>query len=645
VSPEGDWIAYTVNTIDREGDKSDTDVWMVRWDGSVNLRLTTSKESETSPRWSPDGKWLAFLSSRGGAEAGAQVWVLNRQGGEAQQLTSVKGSVGEFAWSPDSKRLALVVREKAEEPKKEGDKPKTAKPIEINRYRFKLDGAGYLTRKPEQIWLFTVETKKAERLTAQTVEEGSPVWSPDGTRLAFWSNQGESNGGRYAKWQMCTAEAKPGASVTVVSTDERIAAGRSGRPVWGQDGKTLFFLAGREAKYRAYNRLKLGSVALAGGGTVAVREPAKDRSLANLQRLSSGELGFLVVDDMTEYPVKAQADGSGWTRLLEGSHAVSAWSEGAGHVAVLVGSDDEPSEIHALQQGRVTKLTKHNAEWRSQVKLGATREVRFRTKDNVQVSGLLTLPPDYVEGKKIPLLLRIHGGPNGQDAHSFQFERHLFAAHGYAVLQVNYRGSAGREEPFQTAIFADWGNKEVVDLLAGVDHVVGMGIADPNRLGIGGWSYGGILTNYAIAKDTRFKAATSGAGSSLQLSMYGSDQYVEQYDLEVGMPWKAKDLWVKLSYPFFEADKIRTPTLFLGGEKDFNVPVIGSEQMYQALRANDVDSELIIYPGENHGIRKPSYVQHRLERYLGWYGKYLGVAGGAGQPASSSGAGAGGKVK
>jgi dipeptidyl aminopeptidase/acylaminoacyl peptidase len=191
---------------------------------------------------------------------------------------------------------------------------------------------------------------------------------------------------------------------------------------------------------------------------------------------------------------------------------------------------------------------------------------------------------------------------------------------------VNYRGSSGRDEAFQTAIFADWGGKEVIDLLAGVNHVVALGIADPNRLGIGGWSYGGILTNYTITRDSRFKAAISGAGSSLQLSMYGSDQYIEQYDLEIGMPWKSRDTWMKVSYPFFESDKIKTPTLFLGGEKDFNVPIIGSEQMYQALRANGVDSQLIIYPGENHGIRKPSYVQDRYERYLAWYKKYLGAA-------------------
>jgi dipeptidyl aminopeptidase/acylaminoacyl peptidase len=156
-----------------------------------------------------------------------------------------------------------------------------------------------------------------------------------------------------------------------------------------------------------------------------------------------------------------------------------------------------------------------------------------------------------------------------------------------------------------------------------MDHVQEIGLADPGRLGIGGWSYGGILTNYAIATDGRFKAATSGAGSSNQMSMYGTDQYITQYENEIGPPWKSEALWVKISYPFFHADRIHTPTLFLGGEKDFNVPLLGSEQMYQALRSLGVDTQLVIYPGQFHGITTPSYKKDRLERYLAWYDKYL----------------------
>jgi dipeptidyl aminopeptidase/acylaminoacyl peptidase len=191
------------------------------------------------------------------------------------------------------------------------------------------------------------------------------------------------------------------------------------------------------------------------------------------------------------------------------------------------------------------------------------------------------------------------------------------------VVAVNYRGSNGRGAAFQKAIFADWGNKEVLDLLGAMDHVQKIGLADPLRLGIGGWSYGGILTNYAIATDNRFKAAISGAGSSNQISMYGTDMYITQYENELGPPWKAQDVWMKVSYPFFHADRIKTPTLFMGGEKDFNVPLLGSEQMYQALKSLGVDTQLVIYPGQFHGITIPSYRKDRLERYLAWYDKYV----------------------
>ena len=181
----------------------------------------------------------------------------------------------------------------------------------------------------------------------------------------------------------------------------------------------------------------------------------------------------------------------------------------------------------------------------------------------------------------------------------------------------------GRGNAFQKAIFADWGNKEVVDLLGAMDYVQKTGYVDADRLGIGGWSYGGILTNYTIATDARFKAATSGAGSSNQITMYGTDQYITQYEGEIGPPWKNADLWIKISYPFFHADRIRTPTLFMGGERDFNVPITGSEQMYQALKSLGVETQLVVYPGQNHGIVLPSFQRDRLARYLAWYDGHL----------------------
>ena len=191
------------------------------------------------------------------------------------------------------------------------------------------------------------------------------------------------------------------------------------------------------------------------------------------------------------------------------------------------------------------------------------------------------------------------------------------------VLAINYRGGTGRGAAYARAILGDWGNKEVEDLLAGVDWAIAQGIADPARLGVGGWSYGGILTDYVIASDTRFKAAIAGAGSANQLSMYGADEYITQYNSELGSPWTNQEAWLKVSYPFFHADRIHTPTLFMGGDRDFDVPLAGGEQMYQALRVLGVPTQLVVYPGEWHVFTRPSYLIDRTERYLAWMDRYL----------------------
>jgi dipeptidyl aminopeptidase/acylaminoacyl peptidase len=199
----------------------------------------------------------------------------------------------------------------------------------------------------------------------------------------------------------------------------------------------------------------------------------------------------------------------------------------------------------------------------------------------------------------------------------------ILAAQGYAVATVNYRGSNGRGLAYSKAISGDWGNKEVMDILGATDHLIKTGIADPNKLGIGGWSYGGILTDYVTATDPRFRAAASGAGSAMQLSMYGTDQYTIQYETELGVPWKNMDKWMKVSYPFMNVEKIKAPTLYMVGEEDFNVPAAGSEQMYQALKTLGVPTQFVVYPGQNHGLVVPSYQKDRMTRYLDWFNKYM----------------------
>ena len=629
VSPDGEWVAYTVGTVDAEKDKRDTDVWMVSWDGLEQIRLTsTSDSSESTPRWSPDNKYLAFLTARGDEtqkKQGAQLWLLNRAGGEAQELTNVKGGVSDFAWSPDAKRLVLVVKDpdpNDEPEKKDGWTRKTAPPIVIDRYHFKQDREGYLQPLHSHLSLFDVDTGKAEALTGGRFDEQAPAWSPDGRFVAFISNR-TPDPDRNDDTNVYVIEAKPGAQPRQLTT---YAGSDGGRPSWSPDGKWIAYLQGDETKYSAYSMNKLAIVPAVEGGQPRVLTASLDRPVfGNIVWSSdSRNLLFLVTDDRITYVGKVAATGGTVEKLISGLRVISNLSRrDDASLALLSTTPTEADEAYAFDNGALRRLTHQNDALFAGLQLGTTEAFTSQSTDGTEVHGIVVKPASFAAGQKHPMILFIHGGPNGQDAHSFSFDRQFLAANGYVVLSVNYRGSSGRGSDYQKAIFADWGHKEVMDLLGAVDHMIASGIADPNKLGIGGWSYGGILTDYTIATDSRFKAAISGAGSALQTSMYGLDQYTRQYDNEIGPPWKAQDSWIKISYPFFHADRIKTPTLFLGGEKDFNVPVAGGEQMYQALRSLGMDTQLVIYPGQFHNITTPSYQRDRLERYVAWFNKYL----------------------
>ncbi len=642
LSPDGKLIAYTVSHVDVEADKSITELWMIGWDGNDDVQLTYGPEAAGDPQWSPDGRYLSFTSSREGKAKGSQVWVLDRRGGEARQLTDVKLDLNGYRWSPDSKGLLLTLRVKDEPEPEKGAKPANPKPIVIDRFHFKEDVEGYLTEKKSHLYLFEIEGKKLSKLVGpapekdkasgadkidERYEEAQAEWSPDGKMIAFVSNQSIPDPDRTVNSDVFVVDAMPASTprkvTTFLGTDE-------GPLAWSPDSRTIAYRQGSSETYSIYNMPQLATVDVASGRSTRIAKSLDNWPGAAVFAADGKSLLTTISDDRLDYPAKVSLDGT-VTRLGRQIGVANGLTQRAGHIAMLWSTDAAAPEIYAWNEGApgggmLRKLTSHNDAALAMLNLATTEDLAAKTKDDNDVHSLLTLPVGYKAGTKVPMLLFIHGGPTGQDTHSFDLSRQMFAAHGYAVLNVNYRGSTGRGHAYSEAIKADWGNREVTDLLASVDAAVATGKIDADKLVIGGWSYGGILTDYTIASTTRFKAASSGAGMGNLIVLYGIDEYILQYENEIGPPWKNPEAYLKLSYPFFHADRIKTPTLFMGGDQDFNVPVEGGEQMYQALKSVGTPAELIVYPGQFHGFTRPSFIKDRYVRWMAWYDKYLGIA-------------------
>jgi len=619
VSPDGAWIAYAVSRLDREKDARDTDIYMVPFGGGGPIRLTTGEKPERSPRWSPDGRYLAFLANRDETET--QVWLLDRRGGEATKLTDYKGGVSSFAWSPDGTRLAVVATDPdPDEVKKKDkdDKDKAPKPIVVRRLYFKRDGTGYLDEFRNHVHVFDVAKRTTTQVTAGPYDDESPAWSPDGRSIAFVSNRTEEPDSND-NTDIFVVPATGGEARRVTMSPSAEAD-----PVFTPDGASLVYSVGGDPKDVWYSTNNIALVPVT-GGTPKILTAGVDRNLSGLEIAADGAaVLFLIEDRGHSHLAKVPIAGGPLERIVGGEREVTQFDLGPkGLIALVESTLERPAEISTVgQNGVLTRVTKTNDEFLAGLRLARTERFTARSADGTMIDGFLTRPPDAPAGTKLPTILRIHGGPVSQYSAAFELEWQMLAAHGYAVVAANPRGSSGRGRDFSHAIWADWGNKDYEDVMAAVDHVVASGVADPERLGVGGWSYGGILTNYVITKTTRFKAAISGASEVNYLANYGHDHYLREWEAELGLPWERTDLWISLS-PFFKAPKVKTPTLVLCGQEDWNVPLINSEQLYQALRRLGVPTELVIYPGQGHGIVRPSYQKDRYERYLAWYDRYL----------------------
>ncbi len=659
LSPDAQWVAYSVDKSSLKTDKTETRIWMIPTSGGDALPMTAEGVSSEHPRWSPDGKSLAFLSERN--EGKKQVWLLTLQGGEARQLTDTVQDVEAFAWSPDGRRLVLVLRDPtpedlaaakekssstahssgASDDDPKDKKSKSKKPWVIDRLQFKLDEVGYLDRRRAHLYVFDVAKKSLTQITSGDYDDSEPAWSPDSKSIAFTSNRSTPDPDATYNtdiWTVSANNTDKGTHLTQITTNPGI----DNQPTWSPDGQSIAYVTMLDPKLFDYATRHL-AISPATGGPAKVLTLTLDRNVSSPRFSPDGKFVYFIVDDNGELQLRAAASPYGTSvpvdhlgKMPQMTHledrifrSINGFSVGSnsttntsGLAIAQVTTTERPDELFSIVDGQFTQLTHTNDALISQLQLSHGEYVHFKSKDGTPVSGYLYKPLNYAPGQKYPTLLIPHGGPVWAYYAEFSHLAQLYAANGYAVLFPNPRGSSGYGQDFCKAIFADWGNKDFQDDMAMVDYAIEQGIADPDKLGVGGWSYGGISTDFLITQTTRFKAAISGAGAAQFSSLYGHDQYQKDYEAELGLPWENPAAWLRVS-PFRNVAKVTTPTLFMGGNIDWNVPILGGEQMYQALKRLGRTTELVVYPDEFHEFSTPSHIKDRLERDLAWYAHFV----------------------
>ncbi|MET0623842.1 MAG: S9 family peptidase [Pyrinomonadaceae bacterium] len=684
LSPDGRWVAYVVTTVDQRQNRRLSQIWLAPTDGSRPPRqFTTSPQSSSSPRWSPDGRALAFLSTRpdGGAQtqtttatpssspepqgaqqqtqaaapqtpgtptpAGtpgqlgtattpgvpsalqtaapaeatprSQVWVLSLDGGEARRVTNLKNGAGAFDWSPDGTRLVLTSR----------TGPSDVKPpsSDVRHYKhtsYKFNDTGWFDDKRSHVWVVDVQSGAARQITSgEDWNDSDPRWSPDGTRIAFVSDRTGKAFDESLNTDVWVVPAAGGALTKISDHEEEDSS-----PRWSPDGKSIAFVG----RLRPREHPKIFVAPAAGGAASRNVAPTLDLIPSNLSWGEQGRALFFETGVKGEsHLFRVDARDGRIRQVTKGARAVRSvdFSDDGRRMVYAANDFEHPDDLYAADAdgSNEKKLSALNARLWSQLRLAAVERMTYKGADGWDVDGFLVKPLGWRAGQKYPMVLSIHGGPAGQYGVDWFHEFQVYAARGWAVFYTNPRGSTGYGQRFERGIEGEWGGKDYTDVMNGVEEVLRRNPwIDRERLGVTGGSYGGYLTNWIVAHTNVFKAAVTLRSVTNFVSDEGTrDGAYGHKDDFGGDLFEKFDLYWERS-PLKYAANVKTPTLILHSENDHRVPLEQGEQWFRALRHFGVTAEFVIFPRENHSLTRtgePKHLVESLNWQLYWFDRYL----------------------
>jgi dipeptidyl aminopeptidase/acylaminoacyl peptidase len=631
LSPDGSTVAYTVTELDGEENREYARIWLLDLGSEESRPLTSGTAKDLNPRWSPDGRWLAFTSDR---SEKTQLWVVPVDGGEPIQLIDLPGGVEDHGWSPDGAMLTFVSRVGPEA-------PEDNEPRRITSIRYRFDGIGYFNDQFQQIFVrpFDPEnprTGESRQLTSGSYEHREPTWSPTGQEIAFRS-------ARFDGWEFDILS-----DIWTIRIDgsgpRKLTQSNSawGNPVWSEDGSDLLVLGPSSFDRAGYANAEIWRLPASGGEPVSLTSSfdrsVGDQIIGDVPRFQAdrvirddvhGIVHFLASDYGNTHIFRWSAD-EGVVPVVTGERRIGSFNvlPGGGYV-FSASTPTEPGELYRCDAdgSKERRLTSINDEWHADIELSSPEELWVESPDGTPVQGWILRPPGSSRSARYPMTVQLHGGPLTQYGNSFMHEFQLLAAQGYVVLYGNPRGSTGYGEKFAGDLIGRWGEADQPDVMALIDGAVERGGIDPDRIGVLGGSYGGILTNWLLGHSDRFKAAVTMRSCSNYISMYGTDDIsyntnVHSFGVDL---FNDPDLYWRLS-PIVYVENITTPLLIIHSELDYRCRIEQSEQLFISLKRFGRTTEFVRFPDESHGLSRTGKPKHRIERLYkitNWFGRWL----------------------